>query len=423
MDLTARKWQESCSLAVDIIAAVKRILHGSELPPDDISVSLRRLRDCVALLSTFDLDANRKLLFRSFLQTYNDVLSSSLCGSRGAPSQCTSLSVENNVSGTVAAAADLGPLAGSIHPPGSINTRWTDVCGAVSAVASLKQAVILPQTCPHLFTAARRPWKCILLYGPPGTGKTMLAAAAAAEASCTFISVSSSDLLSKWVGDSEKLIRELFAVAIKFERCIIFLDEIDSLCSARGTEGESEAARRIKTEFLIRIQAIVAVPHVTVIAATNLPWALDSAFRRRFDRFVYVGLPAAEDREKLIRKLLDGVPHVLSDETLRTLSGQLDGYSGSDISHIVHHAVMNPMHALESAEYFRLRHDQDGEHFVPCCVDEEGAVPLSLERIPPSHFRTPLVSETDFAVAINSFPRSSSPQELAQFAQWERDNR
>ena len=291
MDLTNRKWLEASAFAADALQAVRLIV---QTPPDSgdrqqLLMIIRKLRDCVALLTTFDQDPHRKLLLKSCLRTYHRLLSST-CDTIGSTSikRCE----EGAVTQSVVSNDDekSGPLSGSIHPPSALVTRWSDICGAATAVAALKQAVILPQTCPHLFTASRRPWKCILLYGPPGTGKTMLAAAAAAEAKATFISVSSADLLSKWIGDSEKLIRELFTVAVKFDRCIIFLDEIDSLCSSRGTDGESESARRIKTEFLIRIQAITTVSHVTVIAATNLPWALDSAFRRRFDRFVFVGL-------------------------------------------------------------------------------------------------------------------------------------
>ncbi|NWX94607.1 VPS4A protein, partial [Nothoprocta ornata] len=134
------------------------------------------------------------------------------------------------------------------------NVRWSDVAGLEGAKEALKEAVILPIKFPHLFTGKRTPWRGILLFGPPGTGKSYLAKAVATEANnSTFFSVSSSDLISKWLGESEKLVKNLFELARQHKPSIIFIDEVDSLCGSR-TENESEAARRIKTEFLVQMQ-------------------------------------------------------------------------------------------------------------------------------------------------------------------------
>jgi len=130
------------------------------------------------------------------------------------------------------------------------NIKWSDIAGLVGAKEALKEAVLLPIKFPDIFVGKREPWRGILLYGPPGTGKTFLAKACATEADSTFFSVSSSDLVSKFVGESEKLIRTLFEMAREKSPAIIFIDEVDSLCGARG-EGENEASRRIKTEFLV----------------------------------------------------------------------------------------------------------------------------------------------------------------------------
>ncbi|EQC38262.1 hypothetical protein, variant [Saprolegnia diclina VS20] len=163
------------------------------------------------------------------------------------------------------------------------NVKWDDVAGLEAAKEALKEAVILPARFPQLFTGKRRPWKGILLYGPPGTGKSYLAKAVATEADSTFFSVSSSDLVSKWQGESERLVKNLFEMAREKKPSIIFIDEIDSLCSNRS-EGESDSTRRIKTEFLVQMQG-VGHSHdgILVLGATNVPWELDPAMRRRYD--------------------------------------------------------------------------------------------------------------------------------------------
>ena len=141
------------------------------------------------------------------------------------------------------------------------NVKWSDVAGLDVAKEALKEAVILPVKYPQFFTGKRKPWNGILLYGPPGTGKSYLAKAIATEADSTFFSVSSSDLVSKWMGESEKLVSSLFTLAREKAPSIIFIDEIDALCSSRG-EGESEAARRIKTEFLVQMNGVGKVGNV-----------------------------------------------------------------------------------------------------------------------------------------------------------------
>jgi len=167
--------------------------------------------------------------------------------------------------------------------------HFIDVAGLKSAKISIREAVIMPIEFPNFFNDVVKPWKGILLFGPPGTGKTLLAKACATEVDSTFFSLSSSDLISKFVGESEKMIKILFQMAREHDSSIIFIDEIDSLCSAR-TEGESEGTKRVKTEFLVQMDG--AGSHVggrvLVLAATNIPWNLDNAILRRFEKRIYI---------------------------------------------------------------------------------------------------------------------------------------
>ena len=237
----------------------------------------------------------------------------------------------------------------------------------------MKEAVILPVKFPQLFVGKRKPWKGILLYGPPGTGKSYLAKAVATEADSTFFSVSSSDLVSKWQGESEKLVRNLFEMAREAAPSIIFIDEIDSLCSNRS-EGESDSTRRIKTEFLVQMQGVGhqdSERNVLVLAATNIPWELDPAMRRRFEKRIYIPLPSAYARSTMFRIHLgctssNPTPNTVEDEEFRLLGEMSEGWSGSDISVCVREALMNPIRVCQSAKQFVPFYNEEGEvKYIP----------------------------------------------------------
>ena len=147
-----------------------------------------------------------------------------------------------------------------------------------------------------MFTGLREPAKGLLLFGPPGNGKTLLARALAAEASSNLINISSSSLTSKWLGEGEKLVKALFSVARHIQPTIIFIDEIDALLLKRRS-GEHEGTRRIKTEFLVQMQGVGNDNDgILVLGATNIPWVLDAAIRRRFEKRIYIDLPEANAR-------------------------------------------------------------------------------------------------------------------------------
>ncbi|KAF4976091.1 hypothetical protein FZEAL_7201 [Fusarium zealandicum] len=243
--------------------------------------------------------------------------------------------------------------------------RWSDVAGLEIAKNALRETVVYPFLRPDLFMGLREPARGMLLFGPPGTGKTMLARAVATESKSTFFSISASSLTSKYLGESEKLVRALFQLARTLAPSIIFVDEIDSLLSQRSGSGEHEATGRIKTEFLIQwsdLQRAAAgretnekdkergdANRVLVLAATNLPWAIDEAARRRFVRRQYIPLPEPTTRETQLRTLLGQQKHDLSDEDILKLVDMTDGFSGSDITALAKDAAMGPLRSLGEA--------------------------------------------------------------------------
>lgn len=238
---------------------------------------------------------------------------------------------------------------------GSQRVQFTDVAGNETAKQALKEMVrskvenfrfqyhfnffstqvILPAVRPELFTGLRTPSRGLLLFGPPGNGKTLLARAVATECQATFFSISAASLTSKYVGDGEKMVRALFAVARELQPAIIFMDEIDSLLSERS-QSEHEASRRLKTEFLIQFDGLPTGnsenERIVVMAATNRPQELDEAALRRFPKRVYVTLPDFDTRISLLSSLLQKQSSPLNSDELKNLARLTEGYSGSDLT-------------------------------------------------------------------------------------------
>lgn len=273
--------------------------------------------------------------------------------------------------------------------------HWEDIAGLRNAKSSLKETVVYPFLRPDLFKGLREPIRGMLLFGPPGTGKTMIAKAVATESKSTFFSISASSLLSKYMGESEKLVRALFYMAKKMAPSIIFIDEIDSLLTARS-DTENESSRRVKTELLIQwsslssstANGVDADSCVLVLAATNLPWAIDEAARRRFSRRLYIPLPEFETRLHHLKKLMSKQNNRLSEVDFEVISEMTEGFSGSDITALAKEAAMEPIRDL-------------GDRLVDA----------DFNKIRP-------VTVKDFEKAMLTIKMSVSPASLQQYQDW-----
>uniref|UniRef100_A0A182JN87 microtubule-severing ATPase n=1 Tax=Anopheles atroparvus TaxID=41427 RepID=A0A182JN87_ANOAO len=277
---------------------------------------------------------------------------------------------------------------------GGAKVEWQDIAGQEVAKQALQEMVILPSVRPELFTGLRTPAKGLLLFGPPGNGKTLLARAVATECSATFFSISAASLTSKYVGDGEKLVRALFAVARELQPSIIFIDEVDSVLSERSSN-EHEATRRLKTEFLVQFDGLPAnteADKIVVMAATNRPQELDEAALRRFPKRVYVTLPDKDTRELLLRRLLQKQGSPLSDADLKRLALLTEGYSGSDLTALARDAALEPIRELNVEE---------------------------VKNMDPTKLRS--IRESDFHSSLKRIRRSVAPHSLAAYEKWLQD--
>ena len=227
----------------------------------------------------------------------------------------------------------------------SPNVHWDDVGGLAKVKENLQEAVEWPLKHPERFTKLGiKPPKGILLHGPPGCGKTLLARAVATESQANFISVRGPEIFSKWVGESEKAIREIFRKARMAAPSIIFFDEFDALVPARGAGTDSRVTERVISQLLTEIDGLLTLQNVLVIAATNRPDIIDPAILRpgRFDRRVYVPSPTEGARRKILAIKTDGMP--LDDSVdLDKLASRTNGYSGADIEAIAREAAINAL--------------------------------------------------------------------------------
>jgi transitional endoplasmic reticulum ATPase len=250
---------------------------------------------------------------------------------------------------------------------------WNDVGGLDEAKQSIIEAVEWPIKNPEKFVhmGIKAP-RGILLYGPPGTGKTLIAKAVSKESNANFISVKGPEIFSKWLGESEKAIRETFKKARQVAPCVIFFDEIDSIASMPGMEStDSRTSERVLNQLLTEMDGLESLRDVVVIAATNRPNLLDPAIIRpgRFDRLVYIGSPDRKGRLKIFRIHTKDTP-LAEDVNLETLADETEGYVGADIESVCREAAMIALRENFDIEYVEMRHFREALKKVKPTITE-----------------------------------------------------
>jgi len=221
------------------------------------------------------------------------------------------------------------------------DVKWSEIGGLESVKKELQEAVEWPMKYNDIYSKIgyNMP-KGVMIHGPSGTGKTLLAKAVATESEANFISVRGPELLSKWVGESERGVREVFRRARQAAPCVIFFDEIDALAPVRGISGDSMVTERVVSQLLTELDGIRSLAGVVVLAATNRIDMVDPALLRpgRFDKLLYIPIPERESREKILEIHVDGIP-LAKDVNLGRIADQTEGFSGADLGSVVNTAV------------------------------------------------------------------------------------
>ncbi|EAT38889.1 AAEL009254-PA [Aedes aegypti] len=269
---------------------------------------------------------------------------------------------------------------------------WEDIAGLEYAKTIIQEAVVWPILRPDIFTGLRRPPRGILLFGPPGTGKTLIGKCIASQSKSTFFSISASSLTSKWIGDGEKMVRALFAVASVHQPAVVFIDEIDSLLCQRS-ETEHESSRRLKTEFLVQLDGAATAEdeRILIVGATNRPQELDEAARRRLVKRLYIPLPELPARVQILSRLLGSEKNSLTSTEINDIGQMTEGFSGADMKVLCHEASMGPIRSIPFEQLGQIGKDD----VRPVCYE-------------------------DFKAALSRVRASVSPNDLTQYVKWDR---
>ncbi len=272
------------------------------------------------------------------------------------------------------------------------NIKMIEVAGLDDAKQAINDAILTPLKHPELFKGkARQPWRGILFYGPAGCGKTLIAKAVASEVNATFFNVSAANIVSKWLGESERLVMHLFQLARKNQPAIVFIDELDSIGVSRSGD-DVGGERRMKTQLLTELQGLASNhdDRVTVIGATNLPWEIDFALKSRFEKRIHVPLPNTEARAAILEIHMEDI-EISPTIDFVEMADLTEGYSGRDISIVCREAAMEPIRDLQ----------RTGR------LDDEREI---LDIRP--------VSRDDFLSAIENIRPATPPEDVRRYIDW-----
>ncbi|HTY47445.1 MAG TPA: CDC48 family AAA ATPase [Methanomassiliicoccales archaeon] len=251
---------------------------------------------------------------------------------------------------------------------------WDDVGGLDDVKRQLREMIEMPMENSAAFKRMGiRPAKGVLLYGPPGTGKTLLAKAVANESKANFISIKGPEIMSKWVGESEKAVRQAFKKAKQVAPAIVFLDEIDAIAPRRGGGADTNVTERVVNQLLTSMDGLELLEKVTVIAATNRPDIVDPALLRpgRFDRLVFIPVPDEAARLSILSVHSKGMP--LRNVDLKALAAHTDGYVGADLENLCREAAMVALRENKDAEIVEMKHFEAALKVIKASVDKDVA--------------------------------------------------
>ena len=275
--------------------------------------------------------------------------------------------------------------------------KWEDLIGLEELKKKMQQCIILPIKNPKFFTGLRAPSKGILMFGPPGNGKTMVAKAVASQfnGEVTFFNLSAGEFTSRYYGDSEKLVRALFEIAAEKQPSVIFIDEIDSILGRRK-EGELDVSRRIKTEFLVRLDGVgtKTQDRILIIGATNRPFDLDDAVMRRFTSRIFLPLPNFEARKQMLVKQLESESNSLTEKDVAWIAKNTEGYSFADLMSLCAEAARGAINNFGISTLIVMEKD-----------------------------RSPPITMQHFELALKKVVKSVSEKSIKEFECWNKDNK